>query len=300
MIEEYLTRLRAELSGADPAVVNDAVYDADEYLRAELADVPPEGQDAAMTRIYETYGTPAEVASAYLEAERVTAPLPAKKLATEKDAKSLAASFFGIVSDSRAWGALMYMLLSIATGVIYFTIVVTGLSLSLGMAILIIGIPIMLLFLAVVRAVSLAEGRLVEALLGERMPRRPSPGPSETGILKRILWWLKDYRTWTTIIYMLLMLPLGVIYFSVIVTALSLSMSLIVGPVVQLVSGIPMVVTGDYGYLIEWYAVPLVWAAGALVFILTLHLAKLVGRVHGAYAKVMLVGRFSDSGQAQA
>ena len=34
MIEEYLNRLRAELSGADPAVINDAVYDADEYLRA--------------------------------------------------------------------------------------------------------------------------------------------------------------------------------------------------------------------------------------------------------------------------
>ncbi len=74
MIEEYLNRLRAELSGADPAVINDAVYDADEYLRAELADVPADEQDAAMTRIYENYGTPAEVASAYLDAERVTAP----------------------------------------------------------------------------------------------------------------------------------------------------------------------------------------------------------------------------------
>ncbi len=60
-----------------------------------------------------------------------------------------------------------------------------------------------------------------------------------------------------------------------------------------------MIITGDYGYYIEWYAVPFVWAAGALVFILTLHLAKLVGRVHGAFAKVMLVGRFSEAGQAQ-
>ena len=33
------------------------------------------------------------------------------------------------------------MLLAIATGVVYFTFVVTGLSLSLGFAVLIIGIP---------------------------------------------------------------------------------------------------------------------------------------------------------------
>jgi hypothetical protein len=300
MIEEYLTRLRAELSGADPAILNDAVYDADEYLRAELADVTPEDQDAAMTRIYESYGTPAEVASAYLEAERVTFPVPAAKPERPSTARGFLTAFFGIVSDSRAWGALMYMLLSLATGIVYFTIVVTGLSLSLGMAILIIGIPIMLLFLAVVRAVSLAEGRLVEALLGERMPRRPALPPTETGILQRIKWWLLDYRTWTTIVYMLLMLPLGVIYFTVIVTAVSLCISLFVGPIVQFLTGTPMVVNGDYGYFIEWYAVPIVWAAGALAFILTLHLAKLVGRVHAAYAKVMLVGRFSEGDQASA
>jgi len=298
MIDEYLSRLRTELSGADPAVVNDAVYDADEYLRAELVNVAPEDQEAAMARIYETYGTPAEVASAYLSAEQMTAPLSRKAPTVAPSSKGILMSFLGIVSDPRAWGSLMYMLLSLATGVIYFTIVVTGFSLSVGMAILIIGIPIMLLFLGVVRAVSLVEGRLIEALLGERMPRRPALSPSEGGIFKRIKWWLLDYRTWTTMVYMVLMLPLGIIYFSTIVIALSLVFALFVGPLVQFATGIPMVITGDYGYYIEWYAVPFMWAAGALVFILTLHLAKLVGRIHGAYAKVMLVGRFTDSDQA--
>ena len=159
----------------------------------------------------------------------------------------------------------MYMLLSLATGIIYFTIVVTGFSLSLGMAILIIGIPIMLLFLAVVRAVSLAEGRLVEALLGERMPRRPALSPSESGIFKRIKWWLTDYRTWTTMVYMVLMLPLGVIYFSTIVIALS-ARALAVRRARSCSSspGVPMIITGEYGYFIEWYAVPFVWAPACL------------------------------------
>jgi hypothetical protein len=301
MIEEYLSRLQAELSGADPAIVQDALYDADEYLRAELAGTPADEQDAALTRIYESYGTPAEVAAAYLDAERVITPRPPSQPKAASAAKrNPIAAFFGIVVDPRAWGALIYMLLAMLTGTIYFTIVVTGISLSVGLAILIIGVPIMLLFLAIVRAVSLAEGRLVEALLGERMPRRPALSPAEGGIIKRIAWWLKDYRTWTTMLYMLLMLPLGVVYFTVLTTAISFGASMFAGPVVQFVTGSPMVVTGDYGYFIEWWAVPFVWALGLLVFILTLHGAKLVGRIHAAYAKVMLVGRFSEAEQAAA
>lgn len=300
MIEEYLSRLQAELSGADPAIVQDALYDADEYLRAELADVPAEEQDAALTRIYENYGTPAEVASAYLDAERVVTPTPPPAQKTAAAKRNPIAAFFGIVVDPRAWGSLIYMLLAMLTGTIYFTLVVMGVSMSIGFAILIIGIPIMLLFLGIVRAVSLAEGRLVEALLGERMPRRPTLSPAEGGIIKRIVWWLKDYRTWTTMLYMLLMLPLGVLYFSVVVTAISFGISMFVGPIAQFVTNTPMIVTGDYGYFIEWWAVPFVWAFGLLVFVLTLHGAKLVGKLHAAFAKVMLVGRFSEADQAAA
>jgi len=78
-----------------------------------------------------------------------------------------------VLADPRAYTALLYMLLSLATGTLYFTWAVTGISLSLGLAILIIGIPFAILFFASVRGISLVEGRVVEALLGERMPRRP-------------------------------------------------------------------------------------------------------------------------------
>ena len=63
------------------------------------------------------------------------------------------------------------MILSLATGIAYFTIVVTGLSTAAGLLVLVIGIPFLLLVLGVVRALALFEGRLVEVLLGTRMPR---------------------------------------------------------------------------------------------------------------------------------
>ena len=44
---------------------------------------------------------------------------------------------------------------------------------SAGLAVLIIGIPFVILFFGSVRVLSLVEGRIVEVMLGERMPRRP-------------------------------------------------------------------------------------------------------------------------------
>ena len=59
-IEEYLDALRAQLAGADPALVQDALYDAEEFLRAETAGAPAD--PAALADAIERYGTPEEVA----------------------------------------------------------------------------------------------------------------------------------------------------------------------------------------------------------------------------------------------
>ena len=43
-IDEYLKQLRSALAGEDTALIQDALYDAEEYLRAEVAahpDKPP-------------------------------------------------------------------------------------------------------------------------------------------------------------------------------------------------------------------------------------------------------------------
>jgi hypothetical protein len=110
------------------------------------------------------------VASAYRETE---AKVKAAMTPPRKIPKGGAGVFFGVFLDPRAYTSLFFMLLSLATGVIYFTFAVTGLSLSAGLAVLIIGIPFFLVFMALTRVVSLAEGRLIEAMTGERMPRRP-------------------------------------------------------------------------------------------------------------------------------
>jgi hypothetical protein len=171
---------------------------------------------------------------------------------------------------------------------------VTGLSLSAGLAVLIIGLPFFLVFMALTRVISLAEGRLIEAMTGERMPRRPVHQGHTPGFWPRVGLMLKDRRTWTTLAYLILMLPLGVIYFVIAVVGLSVSLAFIFAPLADL--------AGHYGWFDQagdmhlspaWlgslWAMPLLVLAGVLLLTLLMHLARGVGRLHAMYAKALLV-----------
>jgi uncharacterized membrane protein len=299
-VEEYLAQLRAALVGADPALVQDALYDAEEYLRTAVAEGGA-GPDALAAAV-ESYGTPDEIAVAYRDAELTVAAAlrkPPAPVARSSWAANPVARFFGIAMDPSAWGALFYMLLSLATGILYFTVVVTGLSLTVGLAVLIIGVPFALLFLGVIRAISLAEGRMVEGLLGERMPRRPRMAGAQGNLWERIKSWLTDYRTWTTMFYMVLQLPLGIVYFTMVVTGIALSAGTIALPIAQTVIGGPVFRGAEYGYLIEAWAIPLVMIVGVLGFFVTMWMAKGIGKLHAMWAKVMLVGRLEGTAPAQ-
>jgi uncharacterized membrane protein len=313
-IPQYLAQLRAALDGADPAMVQDALYDAEEYLRSELAAQPGRSEAEVIADVAGSYGAPDEVAEIYRETEltvnralrtpradtgpvlRAAAEASGAAPAAQQAApvqRSLLARFFGVVTDPHTYGALFYMLLSLATGIFFFTWVVTGLSLSLGLLILIIGVPLTVLFFGSVRGLALLEGRLVEALLGERMPRRPQYTDRSRSWLQRIGDMFTDGRTWLTLLYFVLMLPLGIIYFTIAVTLLSLSLGLIWAPVAAIFSGdIPGIYINDVNVL-PMAASPLVAivvaGVGVLLLLLTMHLARGIGKLHGMLAKNLLV-----------
>ncbi len=290
-VEGYLANLRTALAGADPALVQDAAYDAEEYLRDALAET--DGSEGAFDAVVEAYGTPEEIASSYREAE-ITVAAALRKPAPAVKSSNPIARFFGVLVDPSAWGALFYMVLSLATGIAYFTIVVTGLSLTAGLAVLVIGIPFALVFLALVRAISLAEGRIVEGLLGERMPRRPRTVGQTGGIWERIKSWLMDYRTWTTMLYMGLQMFFGIAYFTLVVTVFAVCISVAALPVLQEVANQPLLVVDGFSYWIEPWGYPVFILGGLLGAVGMMWVAKGIGKMHAAYAKAMLVGRFEQ------
>ena len=301
-IDEYLKQLRLALGGQDAALIQDALYDAEEYLRAEVAAHPDKSESDVLELIASTYGAPEEVAAAYRDTEaKVRAAL--KSPGAKVTAKSTAlARFFGVYLDPRAYSSLFFMLLTLATGIVYFTFVVAGLSLSAGFAILIIGVPFFLVFIGIARVIALGEGRLLEAITGERMPRRPlHPGPAASW-WARILEMLKDLRTWTTLAYLLVMLPLGIIYFTVAVTGLAVSATFIGTPLLLLGRRLGWVhwdftndVTLFNGVGSAWsmehpvFSATLLFIAGLIILTLLMHLARALIRGHARLAKSLLV-----------
>ena len=288
-IPEYLEQLRRALAGSDPALVQDALYDAEEYLRSELAENPGLDEATVLASIAGSYGDPEEVADIYRQTETTVAK--ALQPPSRKPRQSAAGRFFGVLIDGRAYSSLFYMLLSLVTGILYFTWVVTGMSLSLGLAILIIGIPVAILFFASVRGIALFEGRLVEALLGERMPRRPTyqQKSQDVSAIERIKTLFTDPRSWSSMLYMLLMQPLGTAYFSFAVTLLALSFGVAIIPIVDQFNDHGSTSIRNWYFTAPWWSFPLFLTAGIVIFAIGLHIARGVGYVHAQLAKSLLV-----------
>ena len=291
-VEEYLDLLKTELKESDAATTQDALADAEEHLRVALASLrerqPEMSEEEALGQIIDQYGSPDETASAYGEVERLTRPSLVRE---NQKSESPGVRFFAIYTDPRAWGALLYMLIAFVTGIIYFTWAVTGLSLSVTLSIFIFGLPFLFLFLHSVSSLTLLEGRLVEALLGVRMPRRARFSSQNVKWLERLKMLVTDKYNWKMLFYMFCQLPFGTLYFVVIVTLVSLSLSFMVSPILEGIvrEGIVGIIIGNVRYFPPAYLYPLLVIFGFLLLTASMHLFKWIGQLHGKYAKMFLV-----------
>jgi uncharacterized membrane protein len=289
-IEEYLDQLKTELQSSDAATLQDALSDAEEHLRLALANSrenqPERSEEEALNSIIEQYGSPSETASAYVEVERRTVPQLARE---NPKAQSSIARFFGVYTDARAWGALLYMLIAFVTGVFYFTWAVTGFSLSVSFAIFIFGLPFALLFFLSVRGLALLEGRLVEGLLGVRMPRRPLFTQQNLKWFERLKELATDRHTWFSLLYMLIQFVLGTIYFVLFVTVLSLSLSFVALPFVQFFWNVPILSLGAERVFLPYWLSIIFTFGGVLLWTTFMNLARGIGQLHGRMAKALLV-----------
>jgi hypothetical protein len=132
---------------------------------------------------------------------------------------------------------------------------------------------------------------MVEGLTGTRMPRRPAHASSTEPWYQRVIGILKERHTWTALFYMVLQMPLGIVYFVIACTGLAVGLGLTVGPFIYAlyllgwiqISG-DVDVTGPHPV-----AIPFVIALGVVILTLLLHLARGIGRMHGHLAKALLV-----------
>jgi len=290
-VQEYLDKLKKELGrSADPALIQDALSDAETHLRIALDEEksksPGLSEAELLIPIVAKYGAPAEVAAAYLAMEPHIFPI--REQPPHPDTRSLLSKIFAVLADSRAWSAFFYMLLAFVTGILFGGWAILGGIVSAGSLIFIIGLPLFGLFLLSIRGIALLEGRIVEALLGVRMPRRPLFVQKGLTWSDRYIALVKDKYSWRALLYAAMLFPLGLIYTSLFSLLFVFSLSFITSPVLELIFRLPLDLFGDDVFTPVWF-LPVVFIAGLLLLPLTLHLARLVGRLHGRFAKAMLV-----------
>ena len=126
----------------------------------------------------------------------------------------------GPLAGEGFWGALISMqtpknwlfnLLSFPLGVLYFVLVVVGLSVGIGTVIVWIGLFILLGTFLAIRGLTAMDRTLVSGLLNTQVPMRFQPRRKGKNVLESARLLAFNRETWLGVLYLLGKLPLGII-----------------------------------------------------------------------------------------
>ena len=254
-VAEFLDKLKAEFEGSDPALIQDDLSDAEEHLRTaletELANSPGVSKDDALHSIIDKYGEPGEIAAAYKELD-ARIPLGLAPIRTPEKRSGLA-KFFSVFSDPRAWGACLYMMISGLTGIVFGFWGIFGAMFALLMLMFIFGLPFTGLYLLSIRGIALIEGRIIEAFLGVRMPRKPLFVKQDQSWSEKFKSLVTESHTWKSWAFITLMFPLGLMYCLLILGLFLTSISFIISPLMELVFHLPLELFGYEAFTPAWF-----------------------------------------------
>jgi len=294
-IRDYVKDLKRELGGVDEAIVSDALDDAEEHLSLMADEIMASDGDLkrelAISRAVRDYGTPKEVASAYIDLGDEVREKE-EKIKKRRETRSLLCDIFCVYGEGRTYLSLLYLLLMFPLGIIYFTYLVTMISVSMSLAIFIFGFIVFGLFLMSNYGLAYLHSRLTEMMLGIRMPKKPRKLRAKGTIWQRIKAMFSDPRMYSSVAYMFLMFPLGIIYFTVFVTLIAIAIALMLSPFTAMVSdmwgvpiGIPMPTPARLVIL------PLSVMIGFVLLTWTLHLSNITAYYHGKLTKALMLKR---------
>lgn len=127
---------------------------------------------------------------------------------------------------------LVYLLLGLPLGVLYFVVLVTGFSLGAGLSITLVGVPILVAMIFVTYILGDLERTVTSRLLGIKIVKpeaRPSNNDSAAAILVAQL---KSGQFWKELVYLILKMPMGIVSFTLAVTFVSVSLALLLAPLI--------------------------------------------------------------------
>jgi hypothetical protein len=142
--------------------------------------------------------------------------------------RDAAVAFVGVPARPQTYRNLLYLVLAFPLGLAYFVVLATGFSLGTGLAITVVGVPILLATLAAARLLANVEAELANRLLGtDAAIASLDTAGGPLAVAKRLA---TEPRTWLGVVCLAGKFAFGVAAFAALTTALSACLSLLAAP----------------------------------------------------------------------
>jgi len=161
-------------------------------------------------------------------------------MATEANAKTPTGKVNWVLFNSKTYATILYFLLSLPLGIIYFTVAITGLTLSIGLTPIFIGIPLFFGVAKLLNGIVNFEQSMIRQILG--LPA--APAASYTGNQQSQsgqTWFMRMVRGFDgglfirNLLLVLLRFVTSIVFFVITVTVLSLALAFIALPAVHII-----------------------------------------------------------------
>ena len=208
-----------------------------------------------------------------------------------------ATRFFRVVVSPQAYLNLLYLLVAFPLGILYFVLLVSGLSSGISLLIVWVGIPILLLMGAVSWVLASFERLMAKHWLKEDVPPMATPSAESAGVWTRLKEHVTNPVTWKSLLYLFVKFPLGIAAFVALTTLVSLTVALLAMPFLyEFVPGLQASAyfgLGLPGWRIDSLGRALLASLiGLMLWPVTLHVTNGMAWVHAKFARVMLSGDY--------
>lgn len=137
------------------------------------------------------------------------------------------------ITDGQVLRDWFSLIMSFALGMTYLVFFVTGYAVSLGLSVVLVGIPLLLFMLASTRTAAAMDRRLMAAILNANIPDvDEEPAPQGANLGERMGHYLGSVLTWRSLLYLALKFPVGIfaLIFALCILPLLAVEVLILGP----------------------------------------------------------------------
>jgi two-component system, OmpR family, phosphate regulon sensor histidine kinase PhoR len=203
------------------------------------------------------------------------------------------ANLLGVVRQRQTYLNLLYLLAAFPLGILYFVLLVTGISTGLGTAIVLVGLPVLVLTMLGWWLLARFERELTMWWLGVEIRPMAQPLPPGLPLMDRLRAYLRNPVTWKSLAYLMVKFFFGVLAFSVVTALISLTFRLLFAPlpyVVEVLTGGGLPPDRVLGLALSSLLIGL----GLIVGFLTLHIVNALAWVWGKFATLTL--GMSDAG----